>query len=340
MTQEIFDLSRFSLNGSAAEMESKMLDDTFVLGRMAILGQSTVLYAPPNAGKTLISLWLLIHAIQQGDINGADVFFVNADDNHRGLTHKLKLAEEHGFHMLAPGYNDFKAPHLVRYLSTLVKDDTAHGKVLVLDTVKKFVNLMRKDHASMFGESVRQFVSHGGTVIMLAHVNKKRDEDNQLVYSGTSDLVDDCDCAYMLDILAEDGDTRTVKFKNFKSRGDVTLEAVYEYSIAEGMDYFTRLFSVRPVTDEERREAERRQKLEAKLERNREAIAVIKECLRESIHKKTDLVKAVQDRSLLSRNKILHALHDHTGTDTQDYQYWHLLRAEKNTHEYHLNYGV
>jgi len=113
MTQEIFDLSRFSLNGSAAEMESKMLDDTFVLGRMAILGQSTVLYAPPNAGKTLISLWLLIHAIQQGDINGADVFFVNADDNHRGLTHKLKLAEEHGFHMLAPGYNDVKAPHLV-----------------------------------------------------------------------------------------------------------------------------------------------------------------------------------------------------------------------------------
>ena len=41
---EVFDLSKFSLNGCAREMESKMLDDKFILGRMAILGQSTVIY--------------------------------------------------------------------------------------------------------------------------------------------------------------------------------------------------------------------------------------------------------------------------------------------------------
>jgi len=51
-----FNLASFALNGSGAEMEAKMLDDKFILGRMAILGQSTVIYAKPNTGKTLLAI--------------------------------------------------------------------------------------------------------------------------------------------------------------------------------------------------------------------------------------------------------------------------------------------
>jgi len=338
----IFDLTQFSLRGMAAEMEAKMLDDKFILGGMAILGQSTVLYAKPNAGKTLLTIWLLIEAIKKGDLNGEDVFYINADDNHKGLTHKLKLAELYGFHMLAPGYNGFNPQHLSHMLNQLILQDNSHGKILILDTVKKFTDIMDKKKGSDFGESVRQFVAHGGSVIMLAHVNKHRDDEGGVVFAGTSDLVDDADCAYTLDTMVEDAlsGERTVKFENFKSRGDVSKEEVYRYDAGQGVSYADRLKSVAAVTQEEREEAERQKKLDARLERNREAIQAIKEVIREGITKKTELIAAASERSVLSKRKIAKALTDHTGSSLLDGHYWHLDIQEKNAHVYKLNYGV
>lgn len=337
-----FSLDRFALNGMAAEMESKMLEDKFILGRMAILGQSTVFYAKPNAGKTLLTIWLLIDAIESGEINGKNVFYINADDNHKGLTYKLRLAEEHGFQMLAPGYKGFDPKMLSTYLADLVMHDQASGKVFILDTVKKFTDIMRKDKASDFGESVRRFVAHGGSVIMLAHVNKHKDDEGKVVYSGTTDLVDDADCAYTLDVVTEDnlsGD-RTVKFENFKSRGDVALDALYSYDYREGLNYYGRLESVRAVTDVERQSAEQRKQLNARLDRNREAVDAIKDVLRAGSQKKTELVTAVHANSGVSRSRIHRALEEHSGKSVADYQYWHVDIQDKNAHVYKLNSGV
>ncbi len=337
---EAFDLGKFALNGSASEMESKMLDDKYILGRLAILGQSTVIYAPPNTGKTLLVLWLMIQSIKSGEIAPGDMFYINADDNHKGLTYKLKLAEKYGFLMLAPGYNDFKAESLSHYLQTLIEQDTASGKVLILDTVKKFTNIMRKDRASEFGEAMRQFVSHGGSVVMLAHVNKHRGDDGKVIYAGTSDLVDDADCAYTLDAITEDNGTRTVSFENFKSRGDVAAEEVYSYNHGEGVSYQSRLDSIRAVTTEERAKAEKRRKRDEALERNQDAVAAIRECLRDGVVSKTELVKEAGSRSGISKQKIRRALDDHTGTDYLQHQYWHVDVQNKNAHVYRLNFGA
>lgn len=336
-------LDQFALNGLAESMEAQMLEDRYILGNLAILGQSTVFYAKPNAGKTLLTIWLLIEAIKAGEINGEDVFYINADDNHKGLTEKLKLAEQHGFRMMAPGYprqKPFKPPMLSGLLQWLIENDQAHGKVLILDTVKKFTDLMKKDKASEFGDAVRQFVSHGGSVIMLAHVNKHRGEDGELVYGGTSDLVDDADCAHTLDILTDDefAGTRRVKFTNFKNRGDVALEAVYSYDAGAKVRYLDRLESIKAVTDEEREQAEKERQKQDMLERNREAVEAIKASLREGLCKRTELVKDAQERSGIGRQKIIRALHDHTGTNALDYQYWNYTVGDKNTHIYSLNW--
>jgi hypothetical protein len=339
---QAFSLDAFSLNGMAAEMESKMLEDKFILGRMAILGQSTVFYAKPNAGKTLVTIWLLIEAIKKGEIDAKDVFYINADDNHKGLTYKLKLAERHGFNMLAPGYKGFRADMLADYLAGLVAQESASGKILILDTVKKFTDIMRKDVSSKFGESVRQFVSHGGSVIMLAHVNKHKDDEGKVVYSGTTDLVDDADCAYTLDVVTDDkaSGQRTVKFENFKSRGDVALDAVYSYDYSEGRNYYERLESVRAVSDDEREAAEKQKQLDARLEINRDAIEAIKDVLREGSRNKTELVKAAHESSGVSRKRIQRALTDHTGKSIADCQYWHVDVQDKNAHVYKLNWGM
>jgi hypothetical protein len=337
-----FDFSQFALNGTAAEMEAKMLADKFILGRMAILGQSTAIYAKPNAGKTLLTLWLLTQSIKTGNINGKDVFYITADDNHKGLTFKLKLAEKYGFQMLAPGYKNFKSEMLAGYLATMVAQDGARGKILILDTVKKFTDIMRKDKSSAFGESIRQFGAHGGSVIMLAHVNKNRDDDGKLIYSGTSDLVDDADCAYMLDVIVDDKSfgIRTVKFENIKSRGDVALEASYKYDSRANTTYYNRLVSVCAVSDEESDQAEKQRQRDVMLERNLEAVEAIRECLREGASKKTELIKQVAERSGISKQNVKRALLDHTGNNPVEHQYWQLDIKDKNAHVYVLNTGV
>ena len=339
--EDDFDLSKYSLSGSSAKMREKMLDDKFILGRMAILGQSTVFYAKPNAGKTLLTIWLIVHSIKAGEISGEDVFYINADDNHKGLTYKLELAEKYGFHMLAPGYNGFEAGDFSKYLRKLTSQDKARGKVLILDTVKKFTDVMDKKVGSAFGESVRRFVSHGGSVIMLAHVNKHRDADNKVIFSGTSDIVDDADCAYTLDTVTEDSfKTRTVKFENFKSRGDAASEEVYKYCAADGTMYGDRLESVTMVSDDERKQAEHTARRNQQLELNGEAIDAIKDCIREGITKKTELIAAASERAGLSKPKISRALKAHAGGSVADHEFWHVTIGDKNAHHYALNYLV
>jgi hypothetical protein len=340
---EGFDLSKFSLRGSSKEMQSQMLDDKFILGRMALLGQSTVFYAKPNAGKTLLTLWLLIEAIKSGEIKGSDVFYVNADDNFKGLTYKLELAERWGFEMLAPSYNGFDTAQLAVYLHSLVLEDKARGKILILDTMKKFMDIMDKRKGTEFGKQIRAFVSHGGSMVMLAHVNKHRDADKKLQYSGTSDVVDDCDCAYMLDEIAVTTDgMKTVKFENIKSRGDVASTATYRYDAADGTIYKARLESVISVSDEQVKSLEQSKAIDAMCAKHAESRAALLDVMKGGLSVQTEIIKAAHERSGLSTNKLLKALKDHTGENHTQGKYWSVTIGDKNTHTYKVNwpYGL
>lgn len=334
-----FYLNQFVLNGKSEQMEKQMLEDKFILDGIAILGQSTVLYARPNSGKTLLTISLLVKGIKQGQINGHDVYYINADDNHKGLTQKLKIAEEHGFYMLAPGHNEFKIDELAGILQSLVNSDLARGKIIILDTVKKFVNLMRKDKASNFSQIIRQFVSKGGSVIMLAHVNKHKDQEGKLIYGGTSDLVDDSDCAYTLDIISEDSLThnRVVKFENIKNRGDVLIEVYYQYDASPRVSYLARLDSIKAISEDEKHEMQEMKALDGLKQSNAQAIEAIREILKAGKKTKTSLIKEASGVSGISRSKIAKALDDHTGESIQKHQYWKLIIEEKNAHYYQLN---
>lgn len=333
-----FNLDCFALNGKSQEMRSKMLEDKYVAGKLAILGQVTFWYARPNCGKTLLIIWLLIDAIKRGEIKAEDIYHMNADDNHKGLTYKLEIAEQWGFKSISPGYNGFKAELLPNYIDAMIKSGTARGKVIILDTVKKFADIMDKKRGSRFGEVVRQFSMHGGTVIGLAHVNKHADDDGNVVYAGTTDLVDDCDCAYTLETVTEDQSSgiRTVKFTNIKNRGDVALEALYEYDYSEKLNYQSRLNSVRSLSDEEKQQAINRKYREAALERNRDAIEVIKNLIKAGTTNKTDIIKAAQAEGI-TKAKSQKALKEHEGKSVIDHQYWQVSIQANNAHVYKLN---
>jgi len=337
-SNEPFSLDQFALNGQSKQMREQMLNDVFILGRLALLGQSTAFFAPPNAGKTLLTLWLLLEAVKSGAIKGEDVYYINADDNYKGLTQKLELAEQHGIKMLAPGYNGFDSNSFPAYLKKMVEAKSCHEKVLILDTVKKFTNLMDKTISSGFNETVREFVSHGGSCIMLAHVNKHRNAEGKVIPAGTSDLLDDVDCAYTLDTMTTSANgIRAVKFEFEKGRGDVAMKEVYSYDANSSTGYLAKLESVALVDDKGQKAAEDRRRLELMHKKNQDAISSISELLRSGSRLKTELIQEASKNSGISKKAINKALVEHSGDDMSLFQYWTSTVGEKNAHTYKLN---
>lgn len=225
----------------------------FVLNGIAYIGQHTVLYARPNTGKTLLTLNLLTDAIQQGCIDSTLIYYVNADDTARGLAEKHKLCAMHGFNQLTPNWSVVKdqapiTPDLIiDAMQTAIDEHEASGMVFILDTLKKFTNIMDKAKSSAFSTGVRAFCQRGGTVISLAHTNKHKDLDNKVVAGGTSDIVDDCDAVYLMDVAVTE-DTHTVTFENIKMRADNLQELVMQFDKKTGDSYFDIFDSIRVIT--------------------------------------------------------------------------------------------
>ena len=330
-------LDSFALNGDSTEMKAKMLDDKYILGKLAILGQSTAIYAKPNAGKTLITIWLLIQSIKSGQINPSDVYYINADDNHKGLTYKLTLAEQSGFLMLAPGYHGFKSEMLPDVLMDMVTSDAAQGKVLILDTLKKFTDIMDKRAATKFSDVFRQFVSKGGSIIMLAHVNKHSNAEGKVLYAGTSDIVDDADCCYTLEVIDETNTEKIVEFTNFKDRGDVAKKALFSYSSTDGLLYGDLLNSIVELDDSESKRISALNTIKGILDKNGTLIDEIKDAINNGITGKVKLIEAVRNATGESKKRVIHVLKEHTGSDTRKAQFWTCRIADRNEHIYKLN---
>jgi archaellum biogenesis ATPase FlaH len=335
-SEKPFDLAVFSLSGKSKEMRSKMLADKYVMKNIAILGQATAIYAKPNTGKTLLTLHLLTEAIKSGDIKGENLFYINADDSFKGLVTKTELAEKYGFEMLAPGHDGLKSTQFLLYLRAMIQQETASGKIIVLDTLKKFTDLMDKKKASEFMTIAREFVANGGTLILLAHTNKNRDGDGKVVFAGTSDIVDDVDCAFTIDEVEITGATKRVLFENIKNRGDVAREVAYQYDITEKKDYLELISSVSELDGNSIQEAKKDKAIADKLAKNSEAIEAITEAINSGKTLKTDVVKAAHEFSGISKPKLTKALGEHTGSNFSNGDRWRISKGEKNAQSYHL----
>lgn len=303
-------LDRYSLRGKSEEIARHALEAVLFLA-IAILGQLTAIFAAPNTGKTLITLWMLIEAIKKGLIDPSHIYYVNVDDTAKGLSEKLLLADEYGFHMLAEGYEKFEAGILVKLIEDMIENDQARGMVIVLDTLKKFTNLMDKTNASSFTKVARQFSAAGGTIIALAHTNKNTGKDGKAVPTGTSDIRDDFDCAYILtQITSEDG-RKVVEFENIKRRGNVALTAAYSYTIDQHASYNEILLTVQSVNDTEIAPI----KQAVAIKTDAEVISAVTSCISEGINTKMKLADSVAQRVGISKRSALQIIENYTGLD-------------------------
>jgi hypothetical protein len=74
-------LARFSLRGQYEELAKNAKATKPLLGDVSLSGQSTIFYAAPNTGKTLIILWLLRKAILCGRVDPMHVYYLKFDDS-------------------------------------------------------------------------------------------------------------------------------------------------------------------------------------------------------------------------------------------------------------------
>ena len=311
------ELTQYSITGQSKKLRQKMLTDHFVLKDIAIMGQWTTIYGSPNSVKTLITNWLLREAILSEEIDGEMVYYINADDNYRGLVEKLELAEDWGMHMIAPYHNAFTVNQGPDLMAKMASDGSARGAIIILDTLKKFTDLMDKRTASQFGVAARGFVSAGGTLIALAHTNKHVGSDGKAIYSGTSDIVDDSDCCFVIDkISADEQDTlttHTVEFNNIKARGDVSSKIGFTYKKVKKQQYIELLNSVKSLDENRLDIIKENVDIRSKLDEDANISRIIRELIETGTITKDKIIKEAKEYSGESTARVREVLEQRTG---------------------------
>lgn len=325
-------LLKYTLRGQAAKLEELAIEQRPLLGAFCLTGQGTVLCAPPNAGKTLIALSAVIEAIEAKRIAGSDVFYVDADDTTQGVVDKVRVLDEYGVHVVAEGYQGFKARLLTAAIEEMIQEGTARGKFLILDTFKKFTQPMSKSETSGFTEVIRRFILAGGTLLCLSHTNKHTDANGKNVFAGVSDIIDDLDCAYVIDVQDGHDGKRVAHFTNKKRRGNVPDSLAYAYSPDPGLSYIERLTSVHEtdkydggaddVLDYRTPDNEILQTLALTIQHGGE-------------HGKMEIVRLVAAQDKVSKRRVLLLLEKYVGEDP-DMHFWRYVVRARGIHVFEL----
>lgn len=306
-------LDKFSLLGQSRELEKQVIASHPFLGELALFGQATVFYAAPNTGKTLVTFHLLIEAITNKRVIPKKIYYLNMDDTGQGLAEKARLGDEYGFQLLAEGHLTFSANQFASLLFELVENDQARGVVVILDTLKKFVDLMDKGKSSTFTKFVRKFTMKGGTLIGLGHTNKNLGRNGKPVYGGTSDIIDDVDCAYVLATIPSQSDQNSVvvEFDNIKRRGNVVDHAAYSYCKSPEISYEQRLASVQLVDATGLAPLKQAQQLAV----DADVICAITACIREGINTKMKMAEVVAKQTKMGKASVIRIVEKYTGDD-------------------------
>ena len=172
---------------------------------------------------------------------------------------------------------------------------------------------MDKTKSSRFTKVMRRFVLKGGTVIALAHTNKNPGRDGKPVYGGTSDIIDDTDCVYILNSLSPQpvAGEKVVELNNIKRRGNVAQHVAYKYSTEPGITYGEILASVEPVDEMQLGPL----KQAAQLMSDKELIGIAVSCINAGVNTKMKLADAVAVRAGISKRLAIQIIEKYTGGD-------------------------
>lgn len=300
----------------------------------ALLGQATVYYMRYNGGKTLLTFRFIADSVEEGKINGSDVYYILADDDFSGAICKGSVAEEKGFQLVIPSLqeNSIDIHEIEPLLDELAETGEAAGKIFIVDTLKKVVSMMDKRVAAKFGKTVRKYIQNGGTFIALGHINKHPDDKGNAVHEGTGDIVNDFDCVYLGDIDTPlDEANRQVTFKKDKSRGDVPLKFSVRYDAGSKTSWRDKFDSVQIIDEAEAEEREKTLQDQRQLDNDFDAVMWIREQLIDGPKVTNAITKAEGKPGGMGWKKIDAVIHKYGDNHrNRFFRFWTSKSAPKN----------
>jgi len=235
-------LGSLSVTHNLDEMSANLKNEQFIVPGMALSGQITLFVSKPNGGKTLFMMRWLSDLIEANKVDPSRIIYVNADDNYKGTHDKGVIAKQLGFKMISPSVSSMTGDDVMKILERAAAEGDADGAILVLDTLKKFVNLMQKGDVAALFKRFRNLNAKNITIILLGHANKHTDDEGKLVYEGTADVVADTDCVYYMNQMsAKDADVQRIEF------GNVVMKTAYSYEKRPGLNYTGMMASIKEL---------------------------------------------------------------------------------------------
>ena len=204
------------------EIIEKIEDAKFAWRHLIPQGHMVVLCAEANGGKTT----LMVYISAEMSKNGYRVIYINADASASDIKYYKHHAMDYGYTLINPDLTNGSADKVVDELRHLATAESDFSKVvIVLDTLKKFGDMMNKSKSKDFNSLLRTLTSKGMTVICLAHTNKYSDKDGKPMYEGTGDTRNDFDeLIYLIPARNPDG-TTTVTTLADKKRAAIIDES-------------------------------------------------------------------------------------------------------------------
>jgi hypothetical protein len=166
-----------------AKVKARLADTKWFMPGLAAYGEITHFYGPSGSGKTLLWVSLLLKKLTPEQRR--QVIYLNFDDSPHGAVQKMELLND--VEMITEGEADQWIDAL------LATEHLLKGKVIILDTIKKFAAVIQKDSVRKLFILLRKMVNEGATVISLGHTNKHLNEAGELVFEGVNDIKSDPD---------------------------------------------------------------------------------------------------------------------------------------------------
>lgn len=201
------------------EQAARFASPEFAYDNLIIEGHLIAIVGQPGAGKTTIIIRKVVPSLVQ---QGYEVIYVNVDVAGVDAKEFVQIADEVGFDLLMPDVAGTDVQQVTDGLISLVQNRIdCSGKVLFLDTLKKFTEVISKSRAKEFYKLLRQLTALGMTVVVLGHTNKYSAADGKPVFEGTIDLLSDCDeLIYLIPDKRPDG-SLIVSTEPSKARGKI-----------------------------------------------------------------------------------------------------------------------
>ncbi|MER2540407.1 MAG: AAA family ATPase [Azonexus sp.] len=175
----------------------KMANAEFLIPDMIVRGHVAAFVAPGNGGKTTIFIYLCEKLVAMK----LKVIYINVDGSPGDLKRHFTHASKYGYQVIAPDARDGKSTmDVLAKLRAIAESSTqCDDCVFILDTLKKFVDVIDKRQAKDLYKLMRSLTVKGATICLLGHCNKYKDDDGKAIFEGTADLRNDLDELIYLD---------------------------------------------------------------------------------------------------------------------------------------------